>query len=222
VNILTVAVHPDDETLGCGGTLLKYASEGAALHWLLITAAHAPAYDEATIACQSAQVDAVNRAYPFQDLHWLKFPTTQLDQLPLNDLVGAIRDVVATVRPEIVFLPHHADVHSDHRITFDAASAVLKSFYMKDLGVRRILSCETLSETDAAFPMAHTGFVPQSFVDITETLERKLEIMKLFASEIHKEPGPRSLAAIRALARMRGASVGVPYAEAFSVLRELQ
>ena len=221
MNVLAIAVHPDDETLGCGGTLLKLASQGATLHWLILSAVTVPQWSEEHLARQARQIEAVREAYPFASLTWLKLPATQLDRLPLGDIVASIRDVVTEVRPETVFIPNRADVHSDHRVAAQAANAVLKSFYMRPLGVRRVLACEVISETDAAPPFPENAFARNVFVDVTSTLERKLEIMSLFASEVQPEPMPRSLSSIRAQARFRGASIGVEYAEAFSLVREI-
>lgn len=221
MNILTIAVHPDDETLGCGGTLLRMAAEGASLHWLLLTAIHPPHCPPEQVTRQQRQVEAARTAFPFASLEWLKHPAIELDRVPMGQLVNDIRAVVARVRPEVVFIPNRSDAHSDHRVAFDAIHAVLKSFYLKSLGVRRVLMCEVISETDAAAPLPENAFVPNVFVDISATLERKLEIMSLFQSELHPEPLPRSLSAIRAQARFRGATVATEYAEAFMLLREI-
>src|SRR5688572_24433466 len=114
--VLAIAVHPDDETLGCGGTLLKHQAEGCPVHWLLLTAAHEPEFSAEQINQQQRQVESVKAAFPFSSLHWLKLPSTRLDQLPLLELVTAIKKVVAAIRPAIVYVPNHTDAHSDHRI----------------------------------------------------------------------------------------------------------
>lgn len=220
MNVLAVAVHPDDETLGCGGTLLRHAAGGDALHWLIVTAAQAPEYTEDQAGEQAKQVEAVRAAYPFATLHWLKFPSTRLDTVPLNELVEAIRRVIEEVRPETVFVPNRSDAHSDHRIVFQASLAALKSFYMRSLNVSRLLAYETLSETDAAPPLPENAFLPTVFMDVSATLERKSQIMRLYQSELQAKGLPRSLSALRALARYRGATVGVEYAEAFMLIRE--
>lgn len=221
MKILAIAVHPDDETLGCGGALLKHRAQGDELHWLLLTAATAPAYNEAQIETQRQQIESVKAAYPFAGFHWLKLPTTQLDCIPMSDLVGAIREVVAAVRPEVVYVPNRSDAHSDHRFASQAVQAVLKSFYLRNLGVKRVLACDVLSETDAAAPLPEHVFLPNVTVDVTAHFERKLEIMQLFRSEVHPEPGPRSISAIRAQGRVRGAAIGVEYGEAFMLIREI-
>ena len=221
MKILVVSTHPDDETLGCGATLLKHAAQGDTIHWLLVTAAYPPQFSKEQITKDEEQIKAVERAYPFSTLNWLKLPTTRLDTVPEIDLVNAIRQVVEVLPPDIVYGPNRSDVHSDHRIVFHATQAVLKSFYMRRFGVQRVLACEVLSETDAAPPLAENAFLPNVFVDVSETLERKLEIMKLYQTENQAEPLPRSESAIQALARYRGATIGVKYAEAFMLIREV-
>ena len=220
-SILAVAVHPDDETLGCGATLLKLANSGVSIHWLIATSAHSPDYSATQIAVQSEQVDIVRQAYSFESLTWLKYPTTHLETQPLVSLIDGLRGCLERVRPEWVFVPNRSDVHSDHHIVFQALSAVLKPIYMRSLGVKRVLACEVNSETEAAFPLPENAFLPTSIFDISETFERKLQIMELYRTEIHPEPLPRSLSSIRALARFRGASIGVEYAEAFMLMREI-
>lgn len=217
MNVLAIAVHPDDETLGCGGALLRHAHEGDSLHWLLVTAADAKHYDEATRAVQEAQVTQVSAAYPFESQHWLKQPTAHLDLLPTGDLVRLIGAAIAEIRPEVVYVPSVVDVHSDHQIVHQASMSVLKAFSMKSLGVRRILACEVVSETDAGAG----GFTPDVFVDVTDHLERKIAIFANYVGQEHEEWLPRTASSIRALARHRGATVGVEYAEAFHLIREL-
>ncbi len=220
MKVLAVSVHPDDETLGCGGTLLKHSAAGESLHWLIVTSLGEEEHTHEQRVCQEACVQAVREAYPFATLDWLRFPTTRLDTLPLNTIVAAIREVIARVRPQTLFVPNRSDVHSDHRVVFAATAAVMKSFYMQSFGVERILACEVPSETDAAAPLPEHAFLPTVYVDISGTIDRKLEIMSLYGAEMHPEPLPRSGSAIRALARHRGASIGAEYAEAFMLIRE--
>jgi LmbE family N-acetylglucosaminyl deacetylase len=220
MRVLAIAPHPDDETLGCGGTLLRHRAEGDELHWLLVTDASGPLWDDGYRQLQREQVEAVEAAFPFASLTWLRQPSTRLDALPMADLVEAIRDVIVAVRPDTVYVPNRSDAHSDHRVVFRAATAALKSFYLGGLGVRRVLAFESPSETDAAPALAEDAFVPNVFVDVSSTLERKLELFQLYASEVHPGHGPRSLSAVRAIARHRGAAVNVEYAEAFMLLME--
>lgn len=220
-SVLILSVHPDDETLGAGGTILRHVARGDQVHWVIVTAAHPPQWDQALIDRKSAEVDAVARAYGMASVRRLGHPTTQLERVPQGTLIDDIRNAVAATQPEIVYTVHHGDVHTDHFAAFTAAMSVLKTFYMRRHGVRRVLSFETLSSTEAAAPLPHRAFVPNVYHDVSPFLERKLEIMALFASEEQADPFPRGPSALRALARFRGASVGVEYAEAFVLVREV-
>lgn len=222
MRVLGIAVHPDDETLGCGGTLLNHLALGDSVHWLVLTAAHEPQCSAAEVAAQVEHVRAVEHAFPFATTAWLRFPTTKLDLVPFNELVTRIREAVKDVRPEVVFVPNRSDAHSDHRVASRAVAAVLKPFHMRSLGIRRVLACEVLSETDAAPPLAEMAFVPNVFVDVSATLRRKIDIMKLYTTELQSDFLPRTASAVQALARVRGATIGVEYAEAFMLIREVR
>lgn len=220
-NILAVAAHPDDETLGCGGTLLRHAAAGDRLHWAIATQAHRPQWSAEVIRRKRLEIERVARGYGMKRYDSLGFPSQRLDALPLSRVIEKIRSVVKKVKPEIVYVVHGGDVHSDHRIVFQATAAVLKSFYMRGCGVKRVLSYESASSTDAA-PAATLGcFLPTVFMDITPYLERKIQIMNLYKSELQAPPFPRESSSLRALARHRGATVGVEYAEAFMLIREV-
>lgn len=221
MKVLVIAPHPDDETLGCGGTLLKYAANGHTLHWLLITAMTEDSYSEKEIRQQIVQVNKVKAAYPFNTFDWLQLPTTRLETLSLEKIIEKIRMVIKKLCPEIVLLSNRSDVHSDHRVIFQAASSVLKPIYMREYGVEKILMYETLSETESAPPLSESAFMPNVYVDISNFLNRKLEIMELYETEMQSEPLPRTSSTIRALARYRGATVAVQYAESFMLLREI-
>ncbi len=217
--ILVLAPHPDDETLGCGGTLLRHKAEGAALHWAIATEMTAESgYAQAQIAARDAEIEQVAQAFGFASTHRLGFATTRLDTLPLGDVVTAVKSVVASVEPDAIYVPFGGDAHSDHVVVAKAAAAAVKWF--RAPCVRRLLAYEALSETGfALFPDA-PAFTPNCFVDVTAELPRKLAILELFAGELGRFPFPRSREAIAALARWRGASVGVAAAEAFVVLEE--
>lgn len=221
MKILVISPHPDDETLGCGGMLLRHVDRGDSLFWLVVTETHEPQWSTATIQIKATEVKRAAEAYGVQEYFKLGFPSIRLDTLPLTDLIDPIRKVIQEVKPEIVYLVHGGDVNSDHYAVFTATMSVLKTFYMRTLGVRRILCYETLSSTEAAPPQPHRAFIPNVYCDITPYLDRKLEIMALYESESHPDPMPRGPSAIRALARYRGASIGVEYAEAFMLVREV-
>jgi LmbE family N-acetylglucosaminyl deacetylase len=191
------------------------------LFWLVVTETHEPQWAAETIQIKAAEVVRVAEAYGVQHCFKLGLPSSRLDTLPLADMIGRIREVIAEVKPEVVYLVHGGDVNSDHYMVFTATMSVLKTFYMRKWGVRRILSYETLSSTEAAPPHPSRAFVPNVYRDITPYIERKVEIMALYESESHPDPMPRGPSAIRALARYRGASIAVDYAEAFMLIREV-
>lgn len=221
MNVLAISVHPDDETLGCGGTLLRHFAEGDTVDWVIVTQAHSPQWSQEVIDRKATEVSAVASSYSMRSVHKLGFPTTRLDMTPLSDVMDGLRKVIEKVRPAIVYLPHFGDVHTDHHVVFVATFSVLKAFYMRSLGVRRALSYETLSSTEAAPPQTSRAFVPNVYMDVTPHIERKVEIMGQFASESQPDPLPRGSSAILALARFRGATVGLKYAEAFMLVREV-
>jgi N-acetylglucosamine malate deacetylase 1 len=222
MKVLAISPHPDDETLGCGGTLLRHRAEGDELHWIVATEAHGPQWSEALLAQKAKEVDRVGKAFGMSSVNKLGLSTTQLDVTPRADLIEMFRKAIEVVRPEVVYLVHIGDMHTDHHVIFSSTLSVLKTFYMKSLGVRRILSWETLSSTEAAPQNPMRAFIPTVFRDITPYLDRKIEIMGMYESEAQAEPLPRSASAIRALARYRGASIGVEYAEAFMLVREVE
>src|SRR5215813_2152067 len=207
MRVLAIAPHPDDETLGCGATLLKHKDAGDSLSWVVVTRAHEPQWSPEILKRKEAEIEQVSNAYGFETVFRLNFPTTKMETVPMNEVIDALRDVITRARPDCVYLNHQSDVHSDHRIIFNAATSVLKPFYSGRHNVRRLLSYEVLSETDAAVPSPTTSFAPNVFSDITRFAERKLEIMALYETEAQSYPLPRAPESVRALARYRGATV---------------
>lgn len=220
--ILAISAHPDDETLGCGGTLLKHRGQGCRLAWLVVTRALARRWSDADRDRKGKEIQSVSEAYGFSERVELGLPSSQLDEVPLHQLMGGISDAIESIRPHTVYLVHGEDVHTDHHAVFTATMSVLKPFHMARLGVRRVVCYETLSSTEAAPPRAGGGFVPTVFTDISPYIEQKLEIMAMYESEVQADPMPRGPSAIRALARYRGATIGVDYAEAGMLVRELE
>ncbi len=215
---IVIAPHPDDETLGVGGTILRRKSEGAHLAWLIVTNISIESGWSAEKVKQRAdEIQRITQLYEFDEVYCLNFQTTQLDTVPMSDLVAAVSDVFKKFKPEEVFVPHPADVHTDHRVVFDAVSACTKWFRYPS--VKRVLAYETLSETDFGL-RTDQAFRPNVFVDIEHFFSKKLQAMDVYASEIDEFPFPRSHEAIRALATLRGAASGFKAAEAFELLRE--
>jgi LmbE family N-acetylglucosaminyl deacetylase len=163
--ILVVAVHPDDETLGCGGTLLRLRDEGAEIHWMIVTSMTTECgFSLDAIARREQEIETVAKMYGFASVNRLGFPATRLDEIPMSKLVASISKVFQSILPNQIYLPFQHDVHSDHQYAFSAAYSCTKVF--RNPSVRKVMMIETLSETDFA-QSAGGGFVPNLFIDIS-------------------------------------------------------
>lgn len=219
--ILVVAPHPDDETLGCGMTLLRHIKEGAEVHWLIITEMSVEAgFSAERVAIRTAEIVQVAKTYDFAGVHQAGFPTMRLDTLAKADVIASVSNVITSVRPSTIYLPYRNDAHSDHSVVFDATVACCKNF--RNPFIRQIYAYETLSETEFGLRTDDSGFRPNLLVDGTPWLDKKLEIMKMFAGELGEFPFPRSEECLRAQAMLRGSQAGVQAAEAFMVLKEVR
>ena len=216
---LVVAPHPDDEVLGPGGALLRRKSEGATIGWLIVTGISIEkGWSAEKVRQRKGEIEEIRDLFGFESVFELGFPTTQLDQVPKGDLVKAISEVFNTFAPNEIFVPHHSDIHSDHRITFEAVASCTKWF--RSPSIKRVLAYETLSETEFSL-VSNQRFQPNVFINIEGYIEQKLEAMKVYSTEIGEFPFPRSDDAIKALAALRGANSGFKAAEAFELLREI-
>jgi LmbE family N-acetylglucosaminyl deacetylase len=219
--VLVVAVHPDDETLGCGGTLLKHRAAGDEIHWLICTEmAESHGFSEAAIAKRNAEIASVAALYRFDTVHRLGLPPARVDECRSGDVIGRIANVLNVIKADTLYLPFKADVHSDHRRIFEAAYSCTKSFRYPF--IKRVLMMETPSETEFAPALNEGAFIPNAFVDISSYFEQKLSIMKIYAGEMAEHPFPRSERNLRALATWRGAVAGCEYAESFMLLKEMR
>lgn len=215
-SLLVLAPHPDDETLGCGGTLLRARREGAAIHWVIATSMTA-SWSAERRAARDREIEAVARRYGFASTTRLGFPAAALETVPFGRVVEALGAAVAKAKPDTFLVPHAGDAHTDHRVCAEAADACSKWFRFPS--VKKVLAYETLSETDQA-PLHRPGFRAEVFVGIERELKAKLSLMSLYKGETAPHPFPRGARAVTALARVRGASVGLKAAEAFSLLKE--
>ncbi len=219
LTILVVSPHPDDEVLGVGGTLLRRKAEGESIAWLIMTSISTETgWSSKVVLQRKDEIAQITEHFGFDCVFELDYPTTQLDQIPMNELVSAVSSVIKEYSPDEVFIPHPSDIHSDHRVTFDVVASCTKWF--RSPSVKRILAYETLSETEFGLE-PNKRFQPNVYVNIEGFLERKLQAMSIYSTEIQKFPFPRSNEAISALAVLRGSNSGCREAEAFELLREL-
>jgi N-acetylglucosamine malate deacetylase 1 len=218
--VLIISTHPDDETLGCGGTLLKHVKNFDDVFWLILTNINdEKIWGKERIEQRQLEIEKVTSLFGFKKILKLNYDTTKLDQLPLDELTKEISHVIKEVKPEVIYLHNRSDVHSDHRISFDAIISATKSF--NHPYIKKVLMYETISETEFAPALQENAFIPNYFVDISEYIDKKIEIMRIYKSELKEHPFPRSERNIRALATFRGAQCGVDSAEAFMILKEI-
>ena len=219
-NIIVIAPHPDDEVLGCGGAIKKYAEEGDHLHVLIMTRGTPDMYSDERIENVRKEARNAHHILGIKETIFLDFPAPELDTVPVADISRAITEIITKLNIHVVFLPHRGDIHHDHRIVFNAG--LVASRPTGKYSVKEIYSYETLSETEWAAPFADDAFIPTKFVNITGQMDFKLQAMKCFKSQLRTFPGSRSLEAIEALAKFRGATVGLERAEAFMTIRNIE
>lgn len=217
-NVIVISAHPDDETLGVGGTLLKHKKNGDRLYWVVITSIFEnQGFSKDRVLSRSSEIDIVRKRFNFEKVFFLDYPTMTLSSSSVNDMVPKISMIFQEVKPEILYTLNRSDAHSDHRFISDAVMACTKSFRYPFL--KKVLMYECISETEFAPPFPEKAFIPNYFVDITDFLEEKIDIMRIFSSEMGDHPFPRSERNIKALGTFRGTVAGCEYAEAFQIVR---
>lgn len=214
---LILAPHPDDEVLGCGGTIARIVAEGGQVDVAIVTRGRPPRFDEAQADRVRAEAEQAHRRLGVARSHFLDLPAAELDVIPRADLNHAIGAVVEAVRPDALFVPFLGDVHIDHQLVFEAALVAARP--RGGDYPRCVLAYETVSETNWSAPTLSPTFQPNIFVDISDHLETKLAAFALFASQCRPAPDERSLETLRALAVIRGSTVTLPAAEAFMLIR---
>lgn len=221
--ILVIAPHPDDEVLGCGGTIAKHSHNGDEVYVAIVTNGHLGAPElfskEGTQkvrseALQSHQILGVKETY------FLDFPAPRLDTIPSYQLSIAISKIIKERGITTLYIPHRGDIHKDHRIAYEAALVAARP--INNCPVKKILAYETLSETEWAPPFGDDAFIPTVFKSIEGYLDKKLEAFSCFSTQIKEFPHPRSLKTIEILSNLRGATVGMNNVEAFMLIREIQ
>jgi LmbE family N-acetylglucosaminyl deacetylase len=223
---LTVAAHPDDEVLGCGGTMARLAEEGWQVHVLILAegvTSRAALRDRAGHAAelsglaQAAQAAAA--VLGIAGVRLLSFPDNRMDGVELLDVIKQVEEEIARLKPRRIYTHHRDDLNVDHRIAHDAVSAATRP--QPGTGVREVLTFEVPSATEWRLAGSGMPFMPSVFVDITRTLEKKRRALEAYASEMRAFPHARSMEAVEHLARWRGASAGMAAAEAFQLARAL-
>jgi len=218
MKVVVISAHPDDEALGCGGSLLKHKANGDEVFWVIITNVFEnQGFSKQRVDSRQAEIEKVKTMVGFSGVYKLDYPTMSLDNNSINTMIPKISTLFNEIKPEVIYVMNRSDAHSDHRVTFDAVMACTKSFRYPF--IKKVLMYECISETEFAPVLPEKVFQPNYFVDITKYFSKKLEVMRVYESELGEHPFPRSIRNIEALATFRGASVGVEYAEAFQLLK---
>ncbi len=208
--VVVVAVHPDDETIGCGGTIIKHLNKGDEVHCILVTKGNAE---------QKVIWDKVKDTYHFTSVTELDFPELDLMDKSLNELIPPLSKAISTIQPQTVIIPNRSDAHSDHKAIFNAMASCTKAFRYPF--IEKVLMMEVISETDFALPLPEGQFIANYYVDITKEFEKKQEILKIYESELLPYPQTRNLNTMQALNRYRGSQINAEYAEAFMNLKTI-
>lgn len=218
MKVVVISAHPDDEIIGCGGTLLKHKDNGDEIFWIIITNVFEnQGFSKQCVESRQQEIEKVKSMIGFSSVHKLDYPTMSLDSNSINKMIPQISTLFNEIKPEIIYVMNRSDAHSDHRMTFEAVAACTKSFRYPF--IKKVLMYECISETEFAPALPERVFQPNYFVDVTKYFNKKLEVLKLYESELGEHPFPRSIRNIEALATYRGASVGVEYAEAFQLIK---
>ncbi|MFM2247147.1 MAG: hypothetical protein RL071_3221 [Pseudomonadota bacterium] len=223
--VLVVAAHPDDEVLGCGGTMARLSAAGVEVHTLILATGHASrdasgAADVEALAALRQAAEAANARLGARSLVLEDLPDNQMDSVPLLSVVKMVEAALRRVKPTVVFTHLPNDVNVDHGVTHRAVLAACRP--QPGEGVQELYYFEIASSTEWGAMQPGWAFRPTLSVDISASIEAKIAALECYRSELRDWPHPRSTQGLRALAALRGAGVGVDAAEAFEVGRILR
>lgn len=220
MNVLIVAPHADDEVLGCGGIISRFVREGAKVHVVVVTNASVGApelYSSDRAKIVRAEAAASHSFLGVTKTFFLDFPAPRLDTFPSYQISNALLQILRESSIETMFIPHRGDMHKDHAVVYQAALVAARP--INNCPVKNIYVYETLSETEWAPPFGDDAFIPNVFFDISEDIAKKVKAMQFYTTQIKEAPHPRSIEIIESLAKLRGATVGYRFAEAFMLVR---
>ncbi|MFC4015597.1 PIG-L deacetylase family protein [Nonomuraea purpurea] len=221
--VAAFVAHPDDETLGCGATLAKLAATHDVHVVVLgdgITARHEARSDRKAVEELYEDARAAAAVLGVASVTFERLPDLRFDTLPLLDIVWKVERVIRELSPEVIYTHHPGDLNRDHQLTCRAVLTATRP--QTGCPVREIYSFEVPSSTDWTFGAVAPSFRPTIFVDVADTIAKKVAAMESYRSERRDFPHPRSGEALRALAKHRGSTAGLLYAEAFELVRSIR
>lgn len=226
MNVLVVAAHPDDEVLGCGGTMARLAQEGHNVYIAVLGEGVTSRYslageaDQALMARLHAQCHEAARLLGAKQVFMHNLPDNRFDTIPLLEVVKMVEGLVERLKPEVIYTQHGGDLNIDHSITYRAALTATRPI----CGglVKELYAFEVPSATEWAFQQFAPSFQPNVFVDISGTLEDKIRAIEIYEGEVRPFPHPRSPEALLSIARRWGSMAGLHAAEAFQLVRSIR
>ena len=219
--VIVISAHPDDEILGVGGTLIRHRDVGDEIYWIIVTNVSEEAgFTKERVDSRQQEIQLVADRLGVKKTYKLDYPTATLTDKEMIDMVPRIAEIFKEVEPTTFYSLNRSDAHSDHRVVFNAGVACTKSFRHPYL--REVLMYECISETEFAPMLPEKAFQPNCYIDISKQMDEKMELMKIYKSEIADHPFPRSERNIRAVGTFRGATAGVEYAEAFQLIKSIR
>lgn len=219
MKVLVIAAHPSDELLGVGGTLAKHVDAGDEVFACILCKSPNMFYSEDAVkkiekyTLEAAKIIGIKKVFQFD------FPNMKLNIEPMINLVKAISKPIEIIKPHIVYTYHRGDIHSDHKTVFDATMAATRS--VGDNVVKKVLCYEDPSSTHLSPPFIEYAFVPNVFVDVSNTIHKKVKALKAYKSEVRKYPHPRSIEVLMRRAQIWGIKVSRKDVEAFELVREI-
>ncbi len=217
--ILIVAAHPDDEVLGCGGTIIKYTDMGNKVYVVYMSDGVTSRNEENDIERRNAAAFSSCQILGVEPPKFLCLPDNKMDTVPFLDIVQLLEKVIDEIKPSIVYTHHSGDLNIDHRLTHDAVMTACRP--IPGSCIREIFSFEVLSSTEWGVSN-NNPFIPTKFVDIGNTLERKMLALHAYNEEMREFPHSRSFESVKSLAKVRGSSVGIEMAECFQTIRRIE
>lgn len=223
MTILVIAPHADDEVLGMGGCIARFSKLGRKVVVAVLTG-HGdkphPLWKRETWKKIRAECRQAANILGVQKVIFRDLPAACLDHTPAHQINAVLAELIFAVQPTELYVPFAFDLHKDHGAIAYGVSVIARPYLESAKHIRRVLAYETLSETHLAPPYLAPAFQPNVFVDISATLDLKLSAMRAYASQLQSDNLPRSVTALRSLAGLRGAHIGVEAAEAFVLLGE--
>jgi N-acetylglucosamine malate deacetylase 1 len=224
LRVLVVAPHADDETLGMGGTIARYAQQGHEVYVVVMTGpgeGDHPVFPRSTWEVVRAEARRACELLGVKELLFRELPAVQVAEQPLWRLNRETLSVLETVRPDVLFVPFPYDLHRDHRDLFHSFAVAWRPVSGTGEAIREVYAYEVPSETHLNPAYLEPGYLPNTWVDISDHLETKLAALACYESQLRPFPHMRSVEAVGALARFRGAQMGAQAAEGFVLIRRL-